>query len=409
MSSTSSPQALPADGPADASAPTTPAAEAAGPGRLVTVVLAAATGAAVANIYYAQPLLASIARSLDVTRGSAALVVTLTQVGYALGLLLLLPLADLLENRRLASRTLLVTALALAATALSPTFPVLLLAVGVVGLTSVVAQVLVPLAAHLAPPHARGAVVGQVTSGLLLGIMLARSVSSFAAAAWGWRSIFAISAVLMVVTSVALRRLLPERRPEQRVRYRTLLASTAGLLRHEPVLLRRAAAQSLLFAAFTAYWTGIGFELVEGHGLSQVQVGLFALVGAAGAAVAPLAGRLGDRGLGARGRLVALLTALAGLVVAGLGAGSVVLLAVAAVLLDVAVQAHQVLSLRDVYALRADARGRLNAVYMGSLFATGALASAVTGLLLSAGWGAVVVFATACVVVAGLLWRPARR
>jgi len=409
VSSTSSPQALPADGPADASAPTTPAAEAAGPGRLVTVVLAAATGAAVANIYYAQPLLASIARSLDVTRGSAALVVTLTQVGYALGLLLLLPLADLLENRRLASRTLLVTALALAATALSPTFPVLLLAVGVVGLTSVVAQVLVPLAAHLAPPHARGAVVGQVTSGLLLGIMLARSVSSFAAAAWGWRSIFAISAVLMVVTSVALRRLLPERRPEQRVRYRTLLASTAGLLRHEPVLLRRAAAQSLLFAAFTAYWTGIGFELVEGHGLSQVQVGLFALVGAAGAAVAPLAGRLGDRGLGARGRLVALLTALAGLVVAGLGAGSVVLLAVAAVLLDVAVQAHQVLSLRDVYALRADARGRLNAVYMGSLFATGALASAVTGLLLSAGWGAVVVFATACVVVAGLLWRPARR
>jgi predicted MFS family arabinose efflux permease len=187
--------------------------------RLVMLVLAFACGASVANLYYAQPLLGLIQRSFGLSPGTAALAVTLTQVGYAAGLALLLPLGDLLENRKLASRTLLVTAVALAAVAAAPSFGVFLIAAALVGLTSVVAQVLVPLAAHLAPPQSQGKYVGQVMGGLLLGIMLARSVASLAAAAWGWRSIYVISAVIMVVMAVVLAWLLPRRQPQQSVTY----------------------------------------------------------------------------------------------------------------------------------------------------------------------------------------------
>jgi predicted MFS family arabinose efflux permease len=175
------------------------------------LVLAFACGASVANLYYAQPLLGLIRQTFGVAPGTAALVVTVTQVGYAVGLALLLPLGDLLENRRLSSRTLLVTAAALAVAAAAPGFGVFLAALALVGVTSVVAQVLIPLAAHLAPEQSRGKWVGQVTSGLLLGIMLARSVASLAAAAWGWRSIYAISAAVMLVTVLALVRPGPAR------------------------------------------------------------------------------------------------------------------------------------------------------------------------------------------------------
>jgi predicted MFS family arabinose efflux permease len=237
--------------------------------------------------------------------------------------------------------------------------------------------------------------------------MLARSISSFVAALWGWRAIFGLSAVLMIVIAVAIRKLLPERRAESTARYPRLIASTARLVVEEPVLMRRAASQALLFAAFTAFWTGVTFELISAHGLSQTQVALFALIGAAGAAAAPVAGRLGDRGHGVRGRALAIVTVLVAMAIAGFGAGSVVLLAVGGVLLDLAVQTHQVLSLRDVYALRPDARARLNSVYMASLFITSAAASAVTGVLSAAwGWHAVAIFGAGCAVVAGALWRP---
>ena len=379
------------------------------PSTAVVVLLAVATGAAVANLYYAQPLLELIGRSLHVGNGAAAFLVTLTQIGYALGLILLVPLGDLVENRRLTATILGATAVTLVAAAFAPNFTVLLIALGAVGVTSVVAQVLVPLAAHLAPPERRGSVVGRVTSGLLLGIMLARSVSSFVAALWGWRAIFGASAVLMVVIAVLIWKVLPPRRPEATHRYPRLLASTARLIVEEPLLVRRAASQSLLFAAFTAFWTGVTFELVTAHGLSQSQVAVFALVGAAGAAAAPIAGRLGDRGLGSVGRLLSVVTALVAMAVAGFGAGSVVLLGVGGVLLDMAVQSHQVLSLRDVYALRPDARARLNSVYMASLFVVSAAASTVAGLLSETwGWQAVAAFGAACAVLAGLLWRPDR-
>jgi predicted MFS family arabinose efflux permease len=372
------------------------------------LVLAFACGASVANLYYGQPLLGLIRQTFGVSAGTSALVVTVTQVGYALGLALLLPLGDLLENRKLSSRTLVVTAVALAVAAVAPGFGVFLIALALVGVTSVVAQVLIPLAAHLAPEESRGKYVGQVTGGLLLGIMLARSLASLAAAAWGWRSIYAISAAVMLATALALVRLLPRWQPQragQSASYPKLMASSVALARTEPLLVRRAASQALMFGAFTAYWTAIVFELTGRHHLSQAGIAVFALVGAAGAAAAGISGRLGDRGYGRPVRGASIALGIVALVLAAAGASSLVLLALSAVLLDFAVQGGHVQNMRDIYALRPEARARMNSVYMTSVFAGGAASSAVSGAVSSAwGWTGVAIFAAILVAIAGLVW-----
>lgn len=373
--------------------------------RLIMLLLAFACGASVANLYYAQPLLTPIGGALHVSSSVASLIITITQIGYALGLALLLPLGDLLENRALASRTLVVAAAALTAAAFAPGFAVFLAAITLVGLSSVVAQVLVPLSAHLAPEETRGKYVGQVTSGLLLGIMLARSASSLAAAAWGWRSIYGISAVVMLLTAFALARLLPRWQPTHSASYRQLVASSFTLARSEPVLRRRAISQALMFGAFTAYWTAIAGELIRHHGLTQSGVAAFALVGAAGAAAAPVAGRLGDRGYAAAGRGLATVLGVAALLLAAFGSGSLPLLVISAVLLDFAVQGNHVLSLRDIYTLRPEARARMNSVYMTCVFVGGAVASAVTGVIFAHfGWPGVAGLAASFAALAAVAW-----
>lgn len=392
--------------PAAAPAPTgPPPAKSTRSLRLLTVVLAVACGASVANLYYAQPLLDLISRSFGVDRDAATLVVTVTQTGYAVGLALLLPLGDLWENRKLTSRTLLVTAAALVLAAFAPNLWVFLIASVLVGVTSVVAQILIPLAAHLAPQDSRGKFVGQVMTGLLLGIMLARTVASFAAAAWGWRSIYAISAALMLMTSIALVKMLPRRAPSHAAGYRSLLGSIVRLARTEPMLRRRALTQALLFGAFTAFWTAIAYELIDHHHLTQSGVAVFALVGAAGAAAAPIAGRLGDAGHGSISRIGALGLGLAALVLACVGASNRYLLAAAGVILDLAVQSHLVLSQRDIYSLNPDARARVNAIFMTTVFLGGAIASAGTALVQQHwGWTGTTIFAAVLPVIAMGIW-----
>jgi predicted MFS family arabinose efflux permease len=371
--------------------------------RVVALVLAAACGLTVANLYYAQPLLNLIAGSFHIGQGPATIVITLTQVGYAVGLLFLLPAGDLIENRVLVTRTLIATALALVAAGLAPDFGVFLAVSVLVGLTSVVAQILVPIAAHLAPAGEEGRFIGQVMSGLLLGILLARTVASLVAEVAGWRAIFFISAGLMVVLGIVLHKMLPTRRPEHTQGYRSLLASVVELARHEPVLRRMALCQAAMFSAFSAFWTAIAYELIDEHGFSQGEIGLFALVGAAGAAAAPLGGWLADRGHGNAARAAAMVLAATAMAIAGFGHRSVVLLAVGGVLLDLAVQCHQVMSQQVIYALRPDARARINTVYMGTVFVGGAISSAVTGVLHDAyGWSGVTTFA-AILPLAGLL------
>jgi predicted MFS family arabinose efflux permease len=372
---------------------------------VIILVMAVACGLTVANLYYAQPLLALMASSFHVSQGTAAIVVTATQLGYAAGLAFLVPLGDVLENRKLACRTLILTAVALGVAALSPDFTLFLVMSVGIGVTSVVVQVLVPFAAHLAPPEQRGKYVGRVMSGLLLGILLARSLASVTAAAWGWRSIYLISAVAMIVLSAVLWRLLPKRAPVATARYGRLLRSALQLIREEPVLRRRAVCQALMFGAFSAFWTSISYELISAHHLSQLHIALFALVGAGGAAAALVAGMLGDRGFGRPVRGLSMALAVVAMVLAGLGSGSVLLLAAAAVLLDLATQGNQVLSQRDVYALREDARARLNTVYMTVSFIGGSIASAVSGWLYeSHGWAAVTIFAAALPLAAGCVY-----
>jgi predicted MFS family arabinose efflux permease len=381
---------------------------------VVILTMAIACGLTVANLYYSQPLLALIAKTFGVSQGTAAIVVTLTQLGYAAGLAFVVPLGDMLENRKLATRTLLVTAVALAVAAFSPDFTLFLAVSVCIGVTSVVVQILVPFAAHLAPPAERGKYVGRVMSGLLLGILLARSVASVAAAAWGWRSIYIISAVAMLVLSLVLRRVLPERKPGHSAGYGQLLRSALSMVRSEPLLRRRSLAQALMFGAFSCFWTSIAYELIDAHHLTQLQIALFALVGAGGAVAALVAGVLGDRGYGRLGRGVSILLGAAAMVLAWLGASSLILLAAAAVLLDLAVQGNQVLSQRDIYALSAEARARINTVYMTSAFLGGAIASGISGWLHDEyGWPGVTIFGAILPLIAFGIWvydrfRPAQ-
>jgi predicted MFS family arabinose efflux permease len=373
--------------------------------RIITIVLAVASGLTVANLYYAQPLLAPIAETFGVSQGTSALVVTVTQLGYAVGLALLAPLGDVLENRALASRLLLLTAAALGGLAFAPSFGTFVALAALVGLTSVVTQILIPLAAHLAPAGQAGRFVGQVMSGLLLGILLARTVSSLVAAQFGWQTVYVASAVLMLTVSVALSRVLSRRAPADPAPYAALLRSIVTIAREEPALRRRTATQALMFGAFTSFWTAIAFELADHHGLSQAGIGVFALVGAAGALAAPIAGRVGDRGHGPLASGITLAVAVGALVLAATTSSSLVLLAVAAVALDLAVQSHQVLSVQEIYALRPAARARVNTAFMSTIFVTGAICSALSGVLYdAAGWSAVALFAAALPAAAFAIW-----
>ena len=377
--------------------------------RLLTLLLAVACGLTVANLYYAQPLLALIAASFHVGHGTATAVVTTTQIGYALGLLFVLPVGDLVDNRVLVTRTLLVTALALAGTALAPNFGTFLAAAALVGLTSVVAQILVPFAAHLAPAGEAGRFVGRVMSGLLLGILLARTVASLLAEAVGWRAIFVASAVAMAALSAVLWKALPPRAPDHRAGYGALLRSVGQLLRQEPALRRLALGQACMFGTFTAFWSAIAYELIDAHGFGQDAIGVFALVGAAGAAAAPISGRLADHGHGRIGRAGTYVLTLVALALAGFGQSSVALLAAGGVLLDLAVQSHQVMSQQVIYALRPNARARINTVYMSTVFVGGAICSAVTGAVHDAyGWSGVMGFAAVLPALALVLWATDR-
>jgi predicted MFS family arabinose efflux permease len=368
----------------------------------VTLVLAVVCGLAVANIYFAQPILDVLARALHTTEGTVTLVVTLTQIGYAAGLVLVLPLGDMLENRALASRMVLVTAVVLAAAGASPNLSVFLVASVVLGLTSVVAHILLPFAAALTPAASRGRIVGRIGSGITLGVLLARTMSSLVTDLWGWRAIFFISAGVMVLSSLLLRVMLPTRKPAP-ARYSRVMVSLVDLIRSYPVLRVRTICQSLLFAGFSAYWTAIAYELINHHHFSQAGVGLFALVGATGAIALPISGWLADRGYSRVLFPTALAIATVAMIVACLGQHQVVLLGLGGVLLDLGMAGHQVPSQRRIFELRPAARASINGLFMGSVFGGGAVGSALAGVLYrSYGWTGVTI-AAAVLPALGLL------
>ncbi|MDN7653418.1 MFS transporter [Burkholderia multivorans] len=365
------------------------------------LLFAVSCGAIVANLYYAQPITELIAPSLHMSGESASLIVSLTQIGYALGLFFIVPLGDLLENRKLMIVTAVVSIASLAAAALAQT-PGLFLAVSLlVGFSSVAVQILVPLAAHLAPDHSRGRVVGTIMSGLLLGILLARPLSSVVADAFGWRFVFAAAAVLMTLVTTLLALTIPSRRPEHRATYFELIGSLLHLVRTMPVLRHRAFYQGLMFASFSLFWTAVPVELTRHYGLSQSAIGLFALVGAIGATSAPVAGRLADAGHTVRATLIALVAGALSYAVALVHGAGLYGLVVTGIVLDFAVQMNMVLGQREIYALHAASRNRLNALYMTSIFIGGAVGSALASPLYEhGGWPLVAAVAGAFPIVA---------
>jgi predicted MFS family arabinose efflux permease len=364
-----------------------PAPEAAASGLVVTAA-AIACGAIVANLYYGQPLVDLIARDLGIAPAAASAVVALTQVGYAVGLILVAPLVDLFESRRLMTITLGFAAAALLAAAAAPTGGVFLAASFLIGVASVAAQMLLPVVAGMTPEATRGRVVGTIMSGLLFGILLARPVAGVLADALGWRAVFALSAGLMAATALGLRALIPSRRPAGDMAYGAFLRSMPQLLKTYPELRRRAAYQATMFAAFSIFWTASPMRLADDYGLSHSLIGLFALAGAGGALIAPLAGRLADRGYTRPGTLIAIACVVLGFAVAGFDAWlAIAALLFGAVVLDMGVQANMIFGQRTIYGLDPAARGRINGIYVAILFLGGAVGSAITSPLMTHfGW-----------------------
>ncbi len=368
-------------------------------------VFAFCVGIVVANVYYAQPIIELIAPGLGLSSQAASFIVSLTQIGYACGLFLLVPLGDLLENKKLIIATVLVTAvsLTLAATAHSPS--VFLAASVLVGLTSVSVQMLIPLAAHMTPEATRGRIVGNIMGGLLTGILLSRPVSSLVTDMFGWRAIFAAAAVAMLLVAAIVAVLIPKRQPEATLHYGELLASLVHLFRDNEVLRRRAFYQACMFAAFTLFWTAVPIELTRVHAFSQTQIALFALIGASGVFSGPLGGRLADAGHSRIGTLAALwVGALALFATATRLGGSVLALALGAVVLDFCVQLNMVIGQRNIYHLPAHHRSRLNAIYMTSIFLGGSIGSAIASSLYSYdAWPAIAIAAGLFALTAGVV------
>ena len=370
-------------------------------------VFAIACGAMVAHLYYAQALIGLIAPAIGLAPRLAGLTVTLTQLGYGSGLLLIVSLADLVENRRLALVMLSGVVVSLVGVATAQSAPTFLIFSFLTGFCCVGAQILIPFAAHMATDANRGRVVGNIMGGLVTGIMLARPAASFLAASFGWRAIFWVSAVGMVVLGAVLFRMLPERRPRTGMHYGQVLVSTVSLLVHEPVIRRRAAYQATLFATFSLFWTATPLFLAQRFGLGQRGIALFALAGAGGALAAPMAGRLADRGFIRAGTMGAMIAAVVAFLVAGWSgtAGLLIVLAIGAIVLDGATQFNQVISQRVIYAIAPEARGRITSIFMTTVFIGGAMGSSVAPMIfVRGGWMATMLAGAAAVSLAFLVF-----
>lgn len=342
----------------------------------LVLVMAVASGVTVANLYYIQPLLVEIANSFHVTQISVGFVAMLTQIGYALGMLLILPLADIREKRLLIITMLLCSACSLMLMYFSVNITVISIAAFAVGFTSVVPQLLVPFAAQLANPKERGKIIGTVMSGVLIGILVSRTFSGLVGEYWGWRIVYLIAAALMIILAIFLSKLLPLCPPTSSMQYKDLFSSMANLIKTLPVLREASLNGALMFAAFSAFWTSLAFLLESSHyHLGADAAGMFGLVGLTGALAAPVVGRIADKrnpkftvGIGMIAVMLAYLVFFAfGFKLWGLILG--------VILLDFGVQSCQISNQARVHALNDAARNRINTVYMVSYFIGGALGS----------------------------------
>ncbi|CAB5579715.1 MFS transporter [Providencia hangzhouensis] len=372
----------------------------------LTILMAIATGLVVASNYYAQPLLDTIAGQFNLTTNMAGFIVTAAQLGYAAGLLFLVPLGDLFERKRLILTMTFLSALGLLITALSNNIWQILLGTALTGLFSVVAQVLIPLAASIAKPHKRGKAVGMIMSGLLLGILLARTVSGAVAMVGGWRAIYWVAFALLMLLMIVLAIKLPRYHQKTNLNYFQLIGSIGRLFFGTPVLAVRASLGALSFANFGLLWTAMAFLLASPpFSYSEGTIGLFGLVGAAGAIMASQAGHLVDKGKGKLITTIGLVLLLLSWIPIGLAKYSLVAFIIGILVLDLAVQAVHVTSQSTLYRILPEARNRLTAGYMTSYFIGGALGSLLSGYAYEhAGWEGVAIAGAILTTLSLIIW-----
>ncbi|GLQ93508.1 MFS transporter [Dyella acidisoli] len=347
-----------------------------------TLLLATACGMIVATLYYVQPLVGPISAALGLSSQAAGLIVTMTQLGYGISLALVVPLTDVIENRRLIVSALIASTLALIVAGMSDDASTFMAAMFFIGISAVASQIVIPYASHLVAPAARGNVIGNVVSGLMLGIMLARPVASFLTNLGSWRTVFTLAAGGMAILATVLALLLPQRQPPAGLTYGAVLRSMARLYLKTPLLRRRALYHTCLFAVFSLFWTTVPLLLAgpEFH-LTQAGIAWFALAGVAGAIAAPIAGRLADRGWGRSLTGFAIIAVASSFLMTHWGTSGtsirLAILVLSAIVLDFGVSMNFVVGQRAIFTLPPEYRGRLNGLYIATFFMGGAVGSAI--------------------------------
>lgn len=375
------------------------------PHRLV-LLMSVCTGMSVGSLYYAQPLLASIRHSLHLGTGTAGFIVSITQIGYISGLVLLVPLGDMFVRRLLLPLMAVGLAVCLALVSAAPSAGLLFAGSLLVGALSVTAQITVAFAASLASDEDRGRIVGRVMSGLLLGILLARTAAGYLAQLGGWRTPFEVAAVAVAVLALVLWRTLPAEPDRAPVRYLRVLLSIPVLLKEEPVILLRSLYGAAAFGAFNALWTPLAF-LLSGSPFHYPTstIGVFGLLGVAGALTASLAGHFADRGGAATMTLLTSLLMLVSWVPIAVGRHSLAALIVGIVVLDFAVQGLHITNQSLIYRRRPESRSRITSAYMSLYFVGGVIGSvAASAAYASGGWAGSSAVGAAFGVVTVVIW-----
>jgi predicted MFS family arabinose efflux permease len=344
-------------------------------------IMTITTGFVVANIYYNQPLLSDIAHTYHINNGKAGQVSVITQIGYAIGLLFIVPLGDMFERKTLMMIDFIFVITALLVAAWAPNINILLISSLCIGITSVLPQLLIPMAAHLAKPQERGKKIGFIMSGLLIGILLSRTVSGFICAHFGWRAMYYIAAGMMLVIWALVYFKLPKVEPDYKGKYKDLMGSLIKLVREEPALRLASFRGALCFACFSAFWTTLVFLLKQNFGGGSAEAGAFGLLGALGAIAAGLMGRLSDKMDAYKLSAFTIILIIVSFVIFLFSGSSMVGLIIGVLLMDVGVQATHISNQSIIFALHPAARNRINTVYMVSYFIGGSSGTFLATLL----------------------------
>ncbi len=380
--------------------------------RYLVWILAIASGATVANLYYNQPLLSVMAQSFHASPQEVGLIPMLTQIGYAVGILLFVPLGDLLERRRLIVTMVSATAVALALAALAPTLPWLIGASFALGMSAIAAQIIVPFAAQLTPVETRGNVVGTIMGGLFIGILVARTLSGYVGATQSWRLMYWLACGVMILIAATLSKTLPRSQPSLKASYGSLMQSLVQLIRQQPVLQESSIIGAMCFGAFSAFWSTLVFLLEQPpYGYGSEVAGLFGLVGVVGAIAAPLVGKVADRSSPKRTVGFGIVTTLVSFLIFWQFGHQLWGLIVGVILLDLGVQSTQISNQTRIYSLPAHLHSRLNALYIMFYFVGGAIGSYLGAIGWNRWqWNGVCAFSIAMLLVAlvAFFGRPSR-